>query len=186
MKFIIGISIIMVLLIIAIVISNQIIAKKNQVAQAFGSVEIYLKKRFDLIPNLAAMLNKYVSHEKDILLEITTLRSRAEQATSPNEKIDASNQLSKVMRGLNINVENYPNLKADTQFSTLQYELGDIEDQIAAARRAYNAAVTSYNNTIQMFPASLVAALRKDTKATLLDIPKAEQKEINLNQLLNN
>ncbi len=169
-----------------ILINNQIIAKKNQMAQAFGSIEIYLKKRFDLLPNLAAMLNKYMAHEKDILLKVTELRSQIEQANEPKEKIEASNQLTTLMGGLNINTESYPDLKADKQFLNLQYELSEMEDQISAARRAFNAAVTSYNNQIQMFPASLVAGIRKDSAATLLDIPKAQQKEINLNELLNN
>ena len=171
--------------ILGIVINNQIIAKKNQVAQAFGSIEIYLKKRFDLIPNLVAMLNKYLSHEKEILLKVTELRSQVEKAAHPQEKIEASNELTKVMGGLNINVENYPDLKADKQFLNLQFELSDIEDQISAARRAYNAGVTAFNNKIQMFPASVVAGFRKDKTATLLEIPKEEQKEININQLLN-
>jgi len=179
------ITILVLICILGIVINNQIIAKKNQVAQAFGSIEIYLKKRFDLIPNLVAMLNKYLAHEKEILLKVTELRSQIESAKAPNQKIEASNELTKVMSGLNINVENYPDLKADTQFLNLQHELTDIEDQISAARRAYNAGVTAYNNKIQMFPASMVASIRKDKTDTLLEIPKAEQKYVNINQLLN-
>ncbi|MEM9143396.1 MAG: LemA family protein [Bacteroidota bacterium] len=169
----------------AIVINNQIIAKKNRVAQAYGSIEIYLKKRFDLIPNLVAMLNKYMAHEKEVLLQATQLRARVQRANDPKEKIAASNELTQLMGGLNLNVENYPELKADKQFTTLQFELSDIEDQISAARRAYNAAVTQYNDKIQMFPATIVAAFRKDSTASLLEILKAEQKKINLNQLLN-
>lgn len=171
--------------IVAIIINNKIIARKNQVKQAYGSIEIYLKKRFDLIPNLIAMLNKYLAHEKETLLKITELRSNIEKASEANEKIKASNELTHIMGGLNINLENYPDLKADKQFTTIEYELSDIEDQISAARRAYNAAVTLYNNTIQMFPASIVAGMRKDTTNELLEIPKSEQKEINVNQLLN-
>lgn len=185
MGLIISISVLALILIIGIVLNNQIIAQKNQVAQAFGSIEIYLKKRFDLIPNLVAMLNKYLAHEKEIILKATELRTKAEKATNPQEKIEASNELTKVMSGLKINVENYPDLKADTQFITLQYTLTDIEDQISAARRAYNAAVTSYNDKIQMFPASIIAGLRKDKSQLLLEIPKAEQKEIDVNKLLN-
>ncbi len=176
----------MILIIASIVTNNQIIAKKNLTSQAFGSIEIYLKKRFDLIPNLVAMLNKYLAHEKEVLLKVTQLRTQVEKAKAPKEKIEASNELTQVMSGLNINVENYPDLKADKQFLNLQYNLTDIEDQISAARRAYNAAVTSYNNKIQMFPASIIAGIRKDKSDTLLEIPKAEQKEVNIKQLLNN
>ena len=185
MKISIAIAILAVIGLFGIIVNNRIIGKKNQVKQAFGSIEIYLKKRFDLIPNLIAMLNKYLAHEKETLLKISELRSTVEKASGANEKIKASNELTHIMRGLNINVENYPDLKADKQFTTIEYELSDIEDQISAARRAYNAAVTSYNNTIEMFPASMVASIRKDKPGTLLEIPKSEQKEININQLLN-
>ncbi|MBR9853933.1 MAG: LemA family protein [Algicola sp.] len=185
MEIISIISVLALIGIVGIVVNNRIIAKKNQVAQAYGSIEIYLKKRFDLIPNLIAMLNKYLAHEKETLLKITELRSTIEKASEANEKIKASNELTHIMSGLNINLENYPDLKADKQFTSIEYEISDIEDQISAARRAYNAAVTGYNNTIQMFPASLIAGLRKDTVNILLEIPKAEQKEVNINQLLN-
>ncbi len=184
----IAIGIIMIILVItAIVINNQIITKKNQVAQAFGSIEVYLKKRFDLIPNLVAMLNKYLAHEKEILLKITELRSSIDHPeASANEKIEKSNAFTQLLSGLTLNVENYPELKADRQFSKLQFELTDIEEQISAARRAYNAAVTSYNNKIQQFPASIVAGIRKDQAQLLLEIPKAEQQEVNIKSLLNN
>lgn len=186
MELIMIAAIIVLLIIMSVVINNQIIATKNRVSQAFGSIEIYLKKRFDLIPNLVAMLKKYLAHEKELLSTVTQLRTRTTGAQSSQEKIVASNELSALMGGLNVNVENYPDLKADKQFMVLQHELSDIEDQISAARRAYNAAVTSYNDKIQMFPASIVAGIRKDKAATLLEIPKAEQKEVSLNQLLNN
>lgn len=186
MEAIISIAVLGIIALLGIWINNQIITKKNQVKQAFGSIEIYLKKRFDLIPNLVAMLNKYLSHEKEILLKVTELRSRASNMTLPTEKIKASNELTQLMSGLSIHTENYPNLKSDTQFAKLQFELADIEDQISAARRAYNAAVTDFNNTIEKFPSSIIARMRNDETATLLEIPKAEQKEVNLNQLLNN
>ncbi|WP_149276315.1 LemA family protein [Pareuzebyella sediminis] len=185
MKISIAIAILAVIGLFGIIVNNRIIGKKNQVKQAFGSIEIYLKKRFDLIPNLIAMLNKYLAHEKETLLKISELRSTVEKASGANEKIKASNELTHIMSGLNINVENYPDLKADKQFTNIEYELSDIEDQISAARRAYNAAVTSYNNTIEMFPASIVVSIRKDKPGALLEIPKSEQKEININQLLN-
>ncbi len=174
-----------VLLIIGVVLNNQIIAKKNQIDNAFGSIEIYLKKRFDLIPNLIGLLNKYLTHEREILLETSKLRSKIGVAKSPQEKIEASNQLTKLVGELNVNVENYPDLKADSQFAKLQFELIDIEDQISAARRAYNASVLFYNNKIQMFPASIVASIRKDKEKMLLEVPRAEQKEIDVNKLLN-
>ncbi|MCV9387392.1 LemA family protein [Reichenbachiella ulvae] len=185
MEIIIITSALVLLAIIGIMINNRIIAKKNQVQQAYGSIEIYLKKRFDLIPNLIAMLKKYLAHEKEILLSITELRSKVDDASAANEKIKASNELTHLMSGLNISIESYPDLKADKQFSNIEFELSDIEDQISAARRAYNAAVTRYNDTIQMFPASMIASIRKDRTHELLEIPQSDQKEIHINQLLN-
>lgn len=185
LSFLIPLVLFAIIGIFGISINNKIVAKKNQVAQAFGSIEIFLKKRFDLIPNLIAMLNKYLAHEKEILLKVTELRSNLNKASDTNEKIEASNELTKLMGSLNINVENYPDLKADKQFTNIEFTLADIEDQISASRRAYNAAVTSYNNTIEMFPANFIASIRKDKKHMLLEIPKSDQKEINMNQLLN-
>lgn len=185
MKILIIVSVVALLGIMVVIVNNQIIAKKNQVAQAFGSIEIYLKNRFDLLPNLAGMLNRYMAHEKEIMVKVTELRSKVCKAMEPKEKIAASNELTNFMGGLHLNMENYPNLKADTQFLDLQCKLTDMEDHISAARRAYNAAVTVYNNTIQQFPVNLIAELRKDKAAVLLEIPKAEQKEIDINQLLN-
>jgi LemA protein len=185
MEITIIIGILAFVAIMGIVINNQIIARKNQVSQAFGSIEIYLKKRFDLIPNLIAMLKKYMEHEKEILLKVTELRSNIDKSSEANEKIRASNELTHLVSGLNLTLENYPDLKADKQFASIQFELADIEDQLSAARRAYNAAVTQYNNTIQMFPASMIAGFRKDQIQTLLEIPKSDQKEIKIDQLLN-
>lgn len=185
MELIIISSTLLLIGIIGIVINNRIIAKKNQVDQAYGSIEIYLKKRFDLIPNLIAMLKKYLAHEKEILLSVTELRSNIDKASAANEKIKASNELTHLISGLNVNLENYPELKADKQFNSIEFELSDIEDQLSAARRAYNAAVTRYNNAIQMFPASIIAGIRKESTHALLEIPKAEQKEIHIDQLLN-
>lgn len=176
--------VIVTLIITAVIINNQIIGLKNQSSQAFGSIEVYLKKRFDLIPSLIAMINKYLAHEKDLLVKITELRAQTEAIQTPEEKIETSNKLTKVMGGLNVNVENYPDLKADKQFANLEHQLIDIEDQISAARRAYNASVTLYNNKIQMFPASVVAGVRKDKTLLLLEIPKADQKEVDVKELL--
>ena len=185
MELFILIAIPATIVVVAIIANNQIVVRKNQVAQAFGSIEIFLKKRFDLIPNLVAMLNKYMAYEKELLTDITRLRSQLRQEANPSDKIAATNELNKLLTSINLNAENYPDLKADMQFHNLQYELRDIEDHISAARRAYNAAVTAFNNKIEMFPANIIANLRKEHPAVLLEIPKAEQKELDINQLLN-
>lgn len=164
-------SAILFVILAIIVINNRIVAKKNQVAQAFGCIDVYLKKRFDSVPNLVSILKVYLAHEKEILSDITQLRNDSKKVNNPNESIQSSNRLTGIMSGLNLHIEDYPQLKADEQFSKLQNELADIEELISAARRAYNAAVTRYNNAIQMFPASIIAGIRKDKTQLLLEIP---------------
>lgn len=179
------IVIIVFLVFFGIVINNQIIAKKNRADQAFSSIDVYLKKRFDLIPNLISVVKKYASHEKEILLKATELRTKIKPNLDQEEKVDASNDLSKLISKINVNVENYPNLKADEQFIKLQYSLNDIEEQLSAARRAYNAGVVDYNNKIQMIPFSIVAKIRGDQDLMLLSTPVAEQQNIDAKQLIN-
>ncbi len=182
---IIAISVLIVLIVLGIITSNQIIEKKNAILQTYGSIEIYLKKRFDLIPNLVALLKKYMEHEKEVLLQLTELRSKTEADKSIEGNVKASNEFSGLMNNFNLTAENYPELKADSLFINLQHELSDLEEYISAARRAYNASVTVYNNKIQMFPASIIAGIRKDRTEPLLEIPKSDQQEVNINQLLN-
>lgn len=182
--FIILIAVAVLFIIYGVMVSNQIIGYKNAVLQAYGSIEIYLKKRFDLIPNLVSLLNKYMAHEKEVLIKVTELRSKTDGNASQEEKINTSNEFSGWIENFKLTAENYPELKADTQFLDLQHQLSNLEDYISAARRAYNASVTAYNNKIQMFPASIIAGFRKDKTQPLLEIPKTEQKEVNINQLL--
>jgi len=176
-------GIVTLILLFSIVINNQIIAKKNRIDQAYSSIDVYLKKRFDLVPNLIAIVNKYVKHEKEILLGVTELRTKISEATQQNEKIEASNKLTSLMA--NINVENYPEIKANQQFLELQFTILKIEEQLSASRRAYNAGVVDYNDKIQMFPAIIVAKFRNDKIAETLKTSVQEQKNININQLLN-
>ena len=179
---IIGVLVLIVL--IFIIINNQIIGKKNKVKEAFGSIDVYLKKRFDLIPNLISVVNKYASHEKELLTTMTKLRSNIDTSNSTSEMIDISNQLTSMLSGLNVTVENYPDLKADSQFLNLQHNLTDTEEQISAARRSYNAAVTTYNDKIQMFPASLVAGIRGDKSEIILETISEEKENINVDEML--
>jgi LemA protein len=139
---------------------NTLIAKKNQNDNSFAQIDVFLKKRHDLIPNLVATAQNYMKHERETLTQIADLRSRAasgslSQADRTKVESDISAALGKIM----VAVENYPDLKADKQFLLLQAALNEAEEQISAARRAFNASVTDYNNAVQMFPTKLVAAL---------------------------
>lgn len=162
MESLVGIIIIGVLGITFVVLYNSLIFRKNQIDQNVGSIQAYIKKRADLIPNLIAMVSEYARHEKDLLTKIVELRASSIAPNQSAEKqIQASDQLSQSMKGLMVSVENYPELKADANFRHLQQSLSDIEDQLAAARRSYSAAVVEYNNGVEMIPYNIVAAIMR-------------------------
>ena len=139
---------------------NSLVGKKNQVANVFGTVDAMLQKRYDLIPKLIAAVKAYMTHERGLLEEVTKLRAQAMSGgLSDNEKVEIDNKLSKVLGGIMVAVENYPNLRASENFLQLQGAMNEVEEQISAARRAYNAAVTDYNNAVEMFPTNVVAKM---------------------------
>ncbi len=168
----IGISIIIVsLIIIMIIMYNSFIYKENQVNNVFSTVDVLLQKRYDLIPNLVAVVKGYTAHEKEVFEKIAELRTMGvAENISTDEKINIDNQITKYLGSFFALSENYPELKASEVFLNLQCELSDIEDQIAAGRRAYNASVTDLNNAIQMFPTSVIASIFGFNLRTLFQI----------------
>ena len=178
--------IILAVLIIGIVIYNSLISKRNQVTNAFSAIDVMVKKRFDLLPNLIETVKQYMDYEGGLLGKIVELRSKA---TNPNisnaEKLEIDNQLSSSMKGLMVNVENYPDLKANQNFLNLQSTWTESEEQIAAARRNYNASVTAYNNAIMMFPGSLLAGLMNFQPMDVLASTEEERKNISAKDLFN-
>lgn len=146
-----------ILLVILILIYNQLIRIKNLVYEAWSGIDVQLKRRYDLIPNLVATVKGYSEHEAGTLTKITQLRTIAMGATSVEDKIKAETALTNGLRTLFAVAENYPDLKASHNFVNLQTELGNIEEQIQLARRYYNAVTREYNNKIQTFPNNLVA-----------------------------
>ncbi len=136
---------------------NTLIRRRNVVDQAYSTIEVQLTQRYDLIPKLVETVRQYMGHEKGLLEEIVRLRGQAVASREPSEKIAADNQLTRAMGQLNITMENYPQLRASENFVQLQRSLNEVEEQLAAARRSYNGAVTEYNNAVQQFPGSLVA-----------------------------
>ncbi|OFX58658.1 MAG: LemA family protein [Bacteroidetes bacterium GWB2_41_8] len=154
------IVIVLILLLVFVSVFNSLTNKKNQVANAFGTIDVQLKNRYDLIPNLVATVQQYATHEKELLTKITELRSKAIQhELTPEDRVNIDNQISTALSGLMVAVENYPDLKASQNFIDLQRSLNEVESQIAAARRAYNAAVTDFNNAIEMFPGNMLAGM---------------------------
>jgi LemA protein len=147
-------------LIVVISIFNSLIGRKNQVDSVLATVDVMLKKRYDLIPNLVETVKGYAAHERGVLEKIAELRERAVSSDVPlSEKVAIDSQLSRMLGGLMARVEAYPQLKASENFMHLQRTLSEMEEQISAARRAFNAAVLDYNNAVQMFPSNIVAAM---------------------------
>jgi len=169
---------------ILILMYNSLVAKKNQVKNIFGSVDTQLKKRYDLIPNLVASVSKYMKHERSLLNEITKLRSQANKPDiSDKDKISLDAKVSSALGSIMIAVENYPELKANENIMHLQRSLNEIEEQISAARRAYNQAVTDYNNAIEMIPTNFLAKAMAYRKKEVFEIVGAQRKNINIKEL---
>ena len=165
---------------------NGLIAKKNAVENAFGTMDALLKKRYDLIPNIIATVQQYMNYEKDTLTKITELRAKAISGNiSTDEKTTLSNQVTPLLRNILVSAENYPELKANSSFSDLQHTLKDLEEQIAGSRIGYNGIVTEYNNGIEMFPSNFVAGLMGLQRKPVFEIPAEERKNVNVRELFN-
>jgi len=150
------------IIIIGIRIYNDLIRHKNQVSKSFSTVDVLLKKRWDLIPNLVSVVKHHMEFEQQTLAEITRLRSQVMSGDiSPQQRLTLENQISRSMNNIVALMENYPELKSEQHVNQLLESLNETEEQISAARRFYNTAVTEYNNALEMFPSNLVAiALR--------------------------
>lgn len=180
-------------LIIAIVIGiilllmyNSLVSKKNQVENIFASVDTQLKKRYDLIPNLVASVSKYMEHEKSILEKVTKLRADANKPNiSDEQKIKLDAQVTSALGSIMVAVENYPELKANENVMHLQRSLNEVEEQISAARRAYNQAVTDYNNAIEMIPTNFMASAMSYSRKDVFEIPDTQRQNVNVKELFN-
>jgi LemA protein len=177
-------GVVALLVVISVKIHNGLVAKKNQVDNAFSGIDTMLKKRFDLVPNLVAVVKQYMQHEADTLIKIAQLRSQTMSGPPGSaERLALENQLTKVLGGLMVSVENYPDLKANQNFLELQGSLNEIEEQLSASRRFYNSAVTDLNNAIQMFPSSIFASAMRLTRRELFSIPEAERQNVNVRSM---
>lgn len=163
---------------------NSLIGKKNQVEQAFATIDVMLKKRYDLIPNLVNTVKTYMKHEAGTLEKVTELRAKAMSGTaSQDEVIDLNNKLGKMMGGIMVAVENYPDLKANENFMQLQRSLNEIEEQLSASRRSFNAAVTDFNNAVEMFPTNIMAGMMGYKRRQLFEISEVERQNVNVGAL---
>ena len=161
----------------AIVLYNRFINLRNRVKEAFADIDVQLKRRYDLIPNLVEVVKGYASHEKGVFEKVTEARTRAMGAQSVHEKAEAENMLSQTLKSLFAVSENYPDLKASTNFLELQRELRDAEDKIQAARRFYNTVVMALNTGIESFPGNIVARIFSFKFQEFFEIEEAGQRE---------
>ena len=152
-------GIVLLLILMAVSLYNRLVRLRNNREQAFADVDVQLKQRHDLIPQLVEAVKGYMGHERGVLTEITEARANAMKATTINEKIAAENKLSTALDGLKVSVEAYPDLKASQNFMDLQNEISDIENKIAAARRFFNSATKELNVATELFPSNLIATL---------------------------
>jgi len=163
---------------------NNFINKKNQIENSFSTIDVSLKKRYDLIPNLVEITKKYMEYEKNTFEIITELRSKAmEIKTSNDEKVLLNNELTKKIGRIMAVAENYPELKSNENFLHLQRTLNEIEEQISAARRTYNSNVTDYNNFVEMIPTNIVAYIMKFKRKEIFKATEKERGNIEIKNL---
>ena len=163
-----------VLLLFVVINYNKIVRYKNKIKESFALVDIQLKSRFDLIPNLVKIVKKHGEHEKEVLTEVTKLRKLATSATETKEKLEYANKIVPQMKNLIAIAESYPDIKSSVLYKSLMEELVSVEDRLVAARRIYDSNVNIYNTTIQVFPNNLLAFMFDFEKEEMFKIDAGE------------
>lgn len=138
---------------------NGLVRLRNNRENAFANIDVQLKQRYDLVPQLVATVKGYAEHEKGVLEQVTNARAAAMGATTINGKVEAENQFSSALAGLKVSLEAYPDLKANQNFIRLQEELADLENKLSAVRRFFNSATKELNNSVESFPTNLIAGM---------------------------
>lgn len=176
-------GLVLIAVLAAIVVYNKLVRLRNTVDASWSDIDVQLKKRYDLVPNLVETVKGYASHEKSVFEKVTEARSRAMQATTPEDKAAAENMLGQTLKSLFAVAEAYPDLKASTNFTQLQTQLQGLEDNIESARRYYNAVVRDYNTLIQSFPSNLLAAQFGFHRREFfeLEVPSVERQPVKVN-----
>ena len=154
---------------------NNLVRMRNNRENAFANIDVQLRQRYDLIPQLVATVKGYATHEKELLQRVTEARTAAMGATNINDKIAADNQLTGALAGLKVQLEAYPDLKANQNFMQLQTEIADIENKLAATRRFFNSATRELNNAVQVFPSNIIAQMFGFHKEVMFEIPQTDR-----------
>ena len=181
---------ILIVLVVALVIAAvfysayvQVIQKKNKVKEAFASIDVQLKKRYDLMPNILAMANKFMEHERGLIEDVTRLRTEALNTKSDfgtiQDKIKIENEIQSKMGQIMVSMENYPQLKSQETMTQAMQTFAEVEEHIAAARRFYNAAILDLNNAVEIFPTSIYASSMGLTTLPFFETAEAEKAPVN-------
>lgn len=175
---IVVLAIVVLIVMWAVSVYNRLVKLRQRVAEAWSGIEVQLKRRFNLVPNLVSTVEGYADHEKGALAEVTAMRAGVAQADGVAQRAEAEGRLSGALMNLFAVAENYPDLKASTNFLELQTELSDLEDQIQMARRYYNGSVRDLNTLIETFPSNLVAGQFKFRQAEYFEIDNADERAV--------
>ena len=180
MKFGIGtfvIGIIALLLVWVVAMYNGFVRLKNTIEEAFSTMDVYLKKRYDLIPNLVETVKGYATHESGTFEKVVQARNLAANATSIEEKLKGENMLQSTLRSLFALAEAYPDLKANANFLDLQDQLNRVETEIASARKYYNAVVRDFNTKVESFPSNLIAGVFQFSRRPMFEVEDAQERQ---------
>ena len=168
-------GVLFVLIIAAIAVYNKMVKNRNLMQEAWSGIDVFLKKRHDLVPNLVEVVKAYAAYEKTVLEDITRCRSEAMQAKDTEAQVTSENSFGKALSRLFAVVENYPDLKANTNFLRLQQQLTDLENDLEAARRYYNGTVRINNTYVESFPLNLIAGMFKFRKGVFFAADSSEK-----------
>lgn len=175
---IIIIGVIAIVLVLLVSLYNRLVKLRNNRESAFADIDVQLKQRYDLIPQLLETVKGYMKHEEKVLTAVTAARAGALNASTIDEKIAAEHQMSSALSGLNIAVEAYPDLKASTNFLQFQEEISDIENKLSSVRRFFNSSTKEYNNAVETFPSNLIAGMFSFQKGSMFDLGGAQRAKL--------
>lgn len=173
-----GIIILVIVVLLAIwcvSLYNNLVKLRNNRENAFANIDVQLKQRHDLVPQLVATVKGYATHEREVLQRVTEARTAAMGATTINDKINAENALTSALAGLKVSLEAYPDLKANQNFMQLQNEIADLENKLAAVRRFFNLATRELNNAVETFPSNIFAKMFGFKKEPMFEVPQEER-----------
>lgn len=177
------IAVVAVFFLFVIIMYNSLISKVNQIKNAEGALDASLKQRFDLLPNLVEIAKQYMNHEEKMFEKIIELRTKGQSTHNFKETMETSKELDKALHSFMVNVENYPTLLSNNNFVKIQEALMDLESNIAAGRRFYNAAVVGYNEAIQMIPGNIMAPFMGLREREIYSIPESERSTPNMKEM---